>query len=95
MEPTSTSLAIWGYALGSVAVSLRSPNRGMRSAGRRGRIQDIEPTSIAPDYPARTAMRAGRDVPTKASTDGDGHASRADPAPRWQRGRRSHTIRCV
>ena len=37
------------------------PNRGVRSSDRSDRIKDNEPIAVAPDYPGRTAMRAGRD----------------------------------
>ena len=41
-------------------VSLHWPNGGVWSTDRRDRIQDIEPIAIAPDYPGRTVIRAGR-----------------------------------
>jgi hypothetical protein len=59
MEAISTSLAREGIS-GSVGVGLRAPNQGVRPSEHDDRFQDIEQTSVAPDYPGRTAMRAGR-----------------------------------
>src|SRR6266446_4646111 len=61
MEPISTSLAMGGIS-GSVGVELRAPNQGVRPSEHDDRFKDIEQTSVAPDYPGRTAMRAGRVV---------------------------------
>lgn len=41
-------------------MSATAPNRGVRRSDHHDRIQDIGPTSVAPDYPGRTVMRAGR-----------------------------------
>src|SRR5512142_3374252 len=59
MEPPSTSLAT-GVILGSVGDGFRAPNQGVRQPEDNDRIKDSEPRSVAPDYPDRTAMRAGR-----------------------------------
>src|SRR5512143_992205 len=59
MELTSTSLAT-GVILGSVDDGFRAPNQGVRQPEDNDRIKDSEPRSVAPDYPDRTAMRAGR-----------------------------------
>src|SRR3954449_5403241 len=61
MEPTSTSLAT-GVILGSVGDGSRAPDQGVRQPEDNDRIQDSEPRSVAPDYPDRTAIRAGRGV---------------------------------
>ena len=37
----------------------RPPHAGVRQPDHEDRIQDIEPRPVAPDYPDRTAMRAG------------------------------------
>src|SRR5919112_1994766 len=58
-EPTSTSLATT-VILGSIADEFRAPNQGVRQPEDNDRIKDNEPRSVAPDYPGRTAMRAGR-----------------------------------
>src|SRR5512143_3041346 len=60
MELTSTSLAT-GVILGSVDDGFRAPNQGVRQPEDNDRIKDSEPRSVAPDYPDRTAMRAGRE----------------------------------
>src|SRR5512135_3149713 len=59
MEPPSTSLAT-GVILGSVGDGFRAPNQGVRQPEDNDRIKDSEQRSVAPDYPDRTAMRAGR-----------------------------------
>src|SRR5512144_1285391 len=59
MELTSTSLAT-GVILGSVDDGFRAANQGVRQPEDNDRIKDSEPRSVAPDYPDRTAMRAGR-----------------------------------
>ena len=41
-----------------------APNRGVRRPEHDDRIQDIEPRPVAPDYPGRTVIRAGRASPT-------------------------------
>jgi hypothetical protein len=37
-----------------------APNRGRRRPEHNDRNQDIEPRCVAPDYPDRTVIRAGR-----------------------------------
>src|SRR5512135_1247195 len=69
-ELTSTRLAT-GVILGSVDDGFRAPNQGVRQPEDNDRIKDSEPRSVAPDYPDRTAMRAGR----------GGEAERCDLAP--------------
>src|SRR5947209_2050123 len=59
MEPTSTSLDTGGI-LGSVGDVLRPPNRSVRQPDHHDRDEDIEPPSVAPDYPDRTVIRASR-----------------------------------
>jgi hypothetical protein len=48
------------FALEWVGVGYRMPKRGERSSDRSDRIKDNEPKAVAPDYPGRTVMRAGR-----------------------------------
>src|SRR4051812_48149906 len=66
MEPTSTSLAMGGI-LGSVGAEFRAPNRGVRQSDHDDRSQDIEPTSVAPDYPSCTVIRADRAARVKVT----------------------------
>src|SRR5512135_1554014 len=67
-ELTSTRLAT-GVILGSVDDGFRAPNQGVRQPEDNDRIKDSEPRSVAPDYPDRTAMRAGRGVCTSVNGD--------------------------
>src|SRR5215217_4246893 len=61
MEPTSTSLDTGGIP-GSVGDVLRPPNRSVRQSDHHERDKDIEPPSVAPDYPGRAVIRASRDL---------------------------------
>jgi hypothetical protein len=69
-----------GDALGSVGVSLRSPNHGVPASDHHDRIQDIEPRSVAPDYPACTVIRAGRAYGPDRLIYGGGYGAEATGA---------------
>src|SRR5512135_1102466 len=89
MELTSTSLAT-GVILGSVDDGFRAPNQGVRQPEDNDRIKDSEPRSVAPDYPDRTAMRAGRGYHPRPGSGRDGECPEpADHRPTVRRRRRA------